>query len=117
MVRFMADASLHHGIVRGCRRREPRIDFLSAHEAELQSIPDAEVLAIAAEQRRVLVTSDLRTMPQHFSDFIASHDACPGIFLVKQRAPIGDVIDDLLLVWASSETEEWNTRIVEIPLR
>jgi hypothetical protein len=31
MVRFLADASLHHAIVAGCARREPAIDFVSAH--------------------------------------------------------------------------------------
>jgi hypothetical protein len=30
MIRFLADASLHHAIVTGCVRREPALDFLSA---------------------------------------------------------------------------------------
>ena len=50
-IRFLADASLHHAIVRGCRRREPAIDFLSAHEAKLEGVPDPEVLTFAAEFR------------------------------------------------------------------
>jgi hypothetical protein len=41
--------------------------------------------AFAAEQDRVLVTSDLKTMPGHFDDFIVTHGFCPGVFLVKQR--------------------------------
>jgi hypothetical protein len=36
MVRFLADASLHEGIVSGCIRREPAIDFLSANDAGLE---------------------------------------------------------------------------------
>src|SRR2546427_3710509 len=61
MVRFLADASLRHAIVSGCLRREPAIDFLSAHLAKLEGIPDPDVLAIAAEQGRILVTHDFRT--------------------------------------------------------
>jgi hypothetical protein len=63
MVRFLADASLHDAIVTGCLRREPAIDFLSAHEARLEGVPDPNVLAFATQENRILVTSDLRTMP------------------------------------------------------
>lgn len=86
MVRFLADASLHHAIVSGCRRREPAIDFLSALEADLEGVPDPDVLLFAAQQDRILVTSDLRTMPQYFGEFLLAHGHCPGIFLVKPRS-------------------------------
>lgn len=75
MIRFLADASLHDAIVTGCLRREPAIDFLSANEAKLEGIPDAEVLALATAQNRILVTSDFRTMPHHFGDFLEAHGA------------------------------------------
>jgi hypothetical protein len=39
----------------------------------------------------------------------------PGVFLVKQHAPIAEVIDALVLVWAASDADEWRDRIVEIP--
>jgi Domain of unknown function (DUF5615) len=115
MIRFLADASLNHAIVSGCLRREPTMDFLSANDARLQRVPDPEVLAIAAEQHRILVTSDLRTMPRHFGDFLQAERRCPGVFLVKQRAPLADVIEALLVVWAASDADEWRNRIVEIP--
>ena len=115
MIRCLADASLHDGIVTGCLRREPTIDFLSAHEARLEGVPDPEVLAFATRQNRILVTSDLRTMPRHFGDFLVANGQCAGVFLVKQRAPLADVIGTLVLVWAASDADEWRNRIVEIP--
>ena len=63
MVRFLADASLHDAIVTGCLRREPAIDFLSAHEARLEGVPDPNVLAFATQENRILVTSDLGRCP------------------------------------------------------
>src|ERR1035438_2552627 len=93
MVRFLADASLHDAIVTGCLRREPAIDFLSAHEARLEGVPDPNVLAFATQENRILVTSDLRTMPRHFGDFLEANGRCAGVFLVKQRAPLADVIE------------------------
>jgi hypothetical protein len=41
MIRFLADASLHDAIVTGCLRREPAIDFLSAHEWGIRWIVNA----------------------------------------------------------------------------
>ena len=116
MIRFLADASLHDAIVTGCLRREPAIDFLSAHEARLEGVPDPEVLALATQQNRILVTSDLRTMPRHFGNFLEANGQCAGVFLVKQRAPLAEVIDALVLVWSASDADEWKNRILEIPL-
>jgi predicted nuclease of predicted toxin-antitoxin system len=70
MVRLLADADFNHAIVKGCRRREPALDFLTANEARLKRVPDPAVLAFAAEQNRILVTHDLRIMPQHFGEFL-----------------------------------------------
>lgn len=64
MIRYLADADFNYAIVKGCRRREPAMDFLSANEARLEGIPDSDVLALAAEQDRILITHDRQTMPQ-----------------------------------------------------
>jgi predicted nuclease of predicted toxin-antitoxin system len=65
-VRFLADADLNRAIVTGLLRREPAVDFLSAQEAGLRGMNDAAVLALAAQQKRVLVSHDVGTMPAHF---------------------------------------------------
>jgi predicted nuclease of predicted toxin-antitoxin system len=116
MVRFLADASLHHAIVIGCARLEPAIDFISARAAKLDGLSDAEVLAMAAAHGRILVTHDFRTMPRHFADFLATGATSPGVFLVKQRTPLAAVIEDLVLIWTASTPEDWTNRIVTIPL-
>jgi predicted nuclease of predicted toxin-antitoxin system len=116
MVRFLADADLRHAIVTGCLRREPAIEFLSANAARLEGLGDFEVLAVAAEQDRILVTHDFRTMPRHFAVFLEARGTCPGVFLVKQRAPLANIIEALILVWAASDPGEWRDRCVEMPL-
>jgi hypothetical protein len=117
MVRFLADASLRQAIVTGCVRREPAIDFLSAHAAKLHGVSDRNVLEVAAAQGRVLITQDFRTMPTHFAEFLSAGRSSPGVFLVKQRTPLASVIEELVLVWTASAPEDWTNRIVEIPLR
>lgn len=115
-VRFLADADLNKAIVSGLLRREPSIDFETAHTAGLRHMKDPEVLAYAAEHRRVLVSHDVSTMPAHFVAFTKRGKRSPGVFLVPQSIDIGTAIDDLLLVWLASEAFEWENRMEWIPL-
>jgi hypothetical protein len=117
MIRFMADADLNEGIVAGCLRREPEMDFLSANDADLEGVPDPDVLALAAAQDRILVSHDFQTMPRHFGDFVQAGNSSPGVILVPQRLPVGDAIEELVLIWAASDADEWQNRILRIPLR
>jgi hypothetical protein len=59
--------------------------------------PDPEVLRIAAEAGRVLVSKDISTMPGHFARFIADHDS-PGLLLVPSEWSIG-AIEGVLIAW------------------
>ena len=114
-VRFQADADLNAEIVAGVRRREPSIDFQTADEANLRRLRDPEVVALAAQENRILVTHDRRTMPRHFADFIL-HYSSPGVFIIAQTVSVQLAIEELLLMWAASESEEWRNLIVELPL-
>jgi hypothetical protein len=55
-VRFQADADLNQVIVKATLRLEPSVDFQTAQAAGLAGLDDAEVLKLAAEQGRVLVS-------------------------------------------------------------
>ena len=93
----------------------PEIDFQTANETELENLSDPEVLARAANEGRILVSHDRRTMPIHFGEFIETQIS-PGIFLVSQDAEIRKVIEDLILIWAASEAEEYVNSIRTLPL-
>ena len=80
-VRFLADANLDQDIVAGVLRREPALDFELPQGIIPERMSDPDVLAVAASLERVLVTHDLRTMPQHFGEFIASRHS-PGLILI-----------------------------------
>ena len=97
-LRFQADADLDPAIARGLRRREPAIDFRDWPGTIPDSTPDPEVLQIAAEAGRVLVSKDVSTMPGHFATFIADHDS-PGLLLVPSEWSIGDIIEGVMIAW------------------
>ena len=114
--RFQADNDLRSSIRVGVVRREPAIDFQSAQGARLDGVPDGEVLRLAAEQGRILVSHDENSMPGHFRNFLAAGNRCPGVLIVPQEAATGLVIESLVLLWVASEAEEWRDRIVWLPI-
>lgn len=115
-IRFQADADLNEEIVAGVVRQEPGIDFQTATEANLQGLPDEEVSAYAAQENRILVTHDRRTMPAHFANVIVNQKS-PGAFIISQKTSVRDAIEELLLLWSASEQEEWENLIVDLPLQ
>lgn len=114
-VRFQADADFNHIIVKATLRREPSVDFQTAQAAGLVGAPDPEVLALAAQAGRVLVTHDRKTMPTHFAAFIG-HTASSGVIVIPQKLPVRVAVEDLILIWTASEAEEWRNRIQVLPL-
>ena len=114
-IRFQADADLKHSIVVAMLRREPKVDFQTANSANLEGLEDPEVLAIAANENRILVSHDKRTMPQHFAEFIQNQDS-PGVVIVPQKLSVSDAIEELLLIWHASTPDEWKNRISHLPL-
>lgn len=113
-LRFQADADLNPAIGRGLQRREPSIDFRAATGVIPDGAPDLEVLRVAAEAGRVLVSRDVGTMPGHFADFIQQQES-PGLLLIPSRRPIGNVIEGLVLVWMIWTEEEFRNRARWLP--
>jgi len=88
-----------------------------SERGEAAGLADPDVLGIAAEQDRILVTHDFKTMPRHFAHFLQRNGSSPGVFVVKQSSPIGSVIEGLVLIWTATDAEEWKGRILRIPPR
>lgn len=113
-IRYQADADLNADIVTGIRRREPLIDIQSADEAGLRRVPDPLVLVYAAREGRILVSHDRKTMPRHFGTFTMAA-ASPGLFIISQTTDVRVAIEELILIWAASEAEEWINIAVTVP--
>ncbi|MBP0017425.1 MAG: DUF5615 family PIN-like protein [Cyanobacteria bacterium SBLK] len=112
---YQADADLNQIIVTGVKRQEPELDFQTAFAAKLQGLSDLEVLALSAQQNRLLVTHDRKTMPLQFVEFM-SQNTSYGVLIVSKKLAIEIVIDELILIWSVSNAEEWINRIAHLPL-
>lgn len=108
--RFQADADLNEDIVKGVLRREPKVDFRTASSAHLRGLSDLEVLIMAAEEGRILVSHDRKTIPRTFAQFTQGNTS-PGLFLISQKTDLMVAIESLLLAWSASDHEEWTNRM------
>lgn len=97
------------------KRHELAFDYQTALEAGLAGLQDPDVLTVAARKERVLLTYDVRTMPQHFASFIGEHISA-GVLLAPQSLPRRRVVEGLLLAWLAMEAAEWTNRIMSFPL-
>ncbi len=113
--KFQADADLNEDVVTGVLRRVPEIDFQTATEAGLQGLKDENVLAVAAREERILVTHDRRTMPRHFAEFIRENK-CWGIIIISKKLEISIAIEEIILIWAASQAEEYLNSIRQLPV-
>jgi hypothetical protein len=113
-IRFQADADLRVPIISGIKRRDPTIDFATAHEAGLAGLSDQAVLALAASNGRILVSHDVTTMPEAFSRFIQEH-ASSGVILISQELSYREAIEGLLRVWSGTEAEDWENVLSFLP--
>ena len=116
MLQFAADENFNGDIVRGLLRRNPKLDIIRVQDVGLSGADDASVLDWAADQRRIVITHDISTLAKHAFDRVAAGQPMPGVFEVRSVAPIGQAIDDLILVAECSLEDEWEGQVRFLPL-
>jgi len=117
MIRLAADKNFNHDIIRGLLRRNPYLDIVSVQDAGLSGADDATVLEWAAREGRVLLTHDVSTMTRYARERVRAGKPMPGVFEVSRKVPIGQAIEDLLLIAECSQEGEWEGQVRYLPLR
>ncbi|MEW6364062.1 MAG: hypothetical protein AB1714_05430 [Acidobacteriota bacterium] len=56
-------------------------------------------------------------MPQHLEIHLTSGHHVPGIFTLNPTLSIGEIIEELVLIWSASVPAEYSDRIHYLPLR
>lgn len=117
MLKLASDEDVPGAIVTGLRRREPSIDIVRVQDAGLRSRADAEVLEWAASEGRVLLTFDRTTMTQAAFQRVSAGQSMPGLVVLTGTQPVGETIEDVLLVAASMTEEEVRDQaVIFLPL-
>jgi Domain of unknown function (DUF5615) len=115
-LRFVTDEDFDNDILRGLMHRRPELDIVRAQDVGLAGKKDPVVLEWAAQQGRVLLTHDVNTLIAYAYARAGAGLAMPGVFAVRQFAPIGQAIEDILLLALLSLDGEWEGQIRYLPL-
>ena len=116
MLRLAIDENFDQRILRGLRLRYPTLDFVVVQDTVLQGAKDPQLLAWAAEQQRILVTHDLKTIPKHAYERVEAGVSMPGVIAVPDSLAIGQAIEELVTLIDCSEQQEWENLVIYLPL-
>lgn len=116
MLRVLTDEDFNSRIIRGVVRLSPKIDLLSVQDIGMLSAGDWDILAVAANDGRVLLTHDAKTMPRHAYGRIQAGQPMPGLVVCSQQLSIGTAIADIALLVQCSEKGEWANKVIYLPL-
>ncbi len=77
---------------------------------------DPAVLDYCERNSLILVTKNRRSMPSHLQEHLAQGRHVPGIFVMDPAMTIGETIEELLLIWAASDEEEYHDQLFFFPI-
>jgi predicted nuclease of predicted toxin-antitoxin system len=116
MLRLLSDENFNGDIVRGLFLRQPTLDLLRVQDVGLRKVDDPAILDWAASNERILLTHDRATMPDFAYERLSKGQQMSGLFVINDRMPVSQVIDELLLLNDCSEQDEWKGIVLYLPL-
>jgi len=116
--RFLVDEHINRAIQRQLRRLDVRIEVLAVGDpgAPEAGTPDPDILAWIEENGYILVTENRRTLPNHLTAHFAAGRHVPGVFWLRPGAGLGEIIEELYLIWLVSTADEFQDRALYLPL-
>lgn len=118
-IRFLLDENLNPRVKSALLHRDPTIDVLQIGDAEAlpRGTLDPDILKCLEHDQRALVTDNRKSIPGHIADHFAAGGHHWGIFmLVQTQASIGQLAEELFLLWEASEAKEWIDQRRWLPL-
>lgn len=116
MFKLLSDENFDGDILRGLYRRCPDLDIVRVQDVGLSKTLDPHILAWAAVENRIVLTHDRNTMPNFAYDRVRDGQPMPGVFVVSDLIPIGQAIDEILLVVDCFSVEECKDFVRFFPL-
>jgi hypothetical protein len=110
-----SDENFRGDIVAGLMLQQPNLPLVRIQDEGLLGAEDPAILDWAAQEKRILLTHDYKTMPHFAYQRIAAGLAMPGVFVMSNRIPAGQAIDEILLLAVASLEDEWEGRVLYLP--
>jgi len=117
-LKYLIDENVNSLYPNQIKLKEPEIVIQVVGEAGTPSkgTLDPEILCWCEENNFILVTNNRTSMPVHLADHIAGNRHIPGIFILNPNLSMGENIEELILAALASEDDEYQDRIIYLPL-
>jgi hypothetical protein len=112
MLRAVSDENFDDDILRGLLLRNSAIDLVRMQDAGLRGIADPQLLEWCAGKNRVLLTHDRGTIPNYAYERVRLGLSMPGVFVVDLRGRIGAIVEELLYLMETSDSDGWKDQVL-----
>lgn len=114
---FLADENFNNEILRTLKRHYPHVDVLRIQDCGLRGTDDPTILAFAAQEGRLLLSHDAKTLPSFAYDRVARGLSMPGVCLLRRDELILPAAEEIAMLEACSVPGEWEGQVIFLPLR
>ena len=104
---FAADENFNNDLLRALLRHNPRLDIIRIQDTEIAGASDPDMLGWLATQNRILLTHDVQTIPGYAYDRVKAGLPMPGVVEVDDELPIGEAVEQLLILIEATRDDEW----------
>src|SRR5215471_8746343 len=116
MLRLLIDEDMHGDIVGGLRRRQPALDLVRVQGVGLSHTPDPIILDWAAQQGRVVVSVDKKTLAVDAWGRVARGLPMPGVAILRTLLSIGQAINELELIAVVADPDDFRDQVIYLPI-
>lgn len=90
---------------------------MRVQDVGLRTVGDPEILQWAADQGRILISHDLKTIPGFAGERLTAGLPMPGVVLLRVTLAIATAIDELAAIAGATDADEWVNQVAYVPLR
>ena len=116
-MKLIGDENFDNHLIRYSRQELPNIDLVRVQDVGLRQASDSLILEWAANNERILLTHDIKTMPDFGYFRVSEGLSMSGILVVPEAVFYNEVIQHLLLILGASEADEWRDKVTFLPLK
>lgn len=116
MIRLLVDENFNNDAIYGLREKNPYLDVVRVQDVGLSGATDAEILEWAAQERRVLLSHDVATVPAEAWRRVADGRAMAGAVVVRQQVSVGQLVRALEVLVTCTDAEELDGKVMHLPL-
>jgi hypothetical protein len=116
-IKFLLDENLSPRLKTAVLRLNPSLDILRIGDANTPPLGtlDPDVLQYIGLSQRLLITDNRTSMPEHLTEYWQQNQQMWGLFWVRPTSTIRQLAEEIIMIWETSEAEEWLNVIDWIP--